>query len=253
MSIVHAIILGIVQGLTEFLPVSSSGHIIIVSELWHWGEPSTAFQIALHLGTLLAVVVFFWAEWKRILSGKDKPMLRSLAIATIITAVIAALVTNSRFLAENPITIVVTLTVFGLLLWWVDSVSANDADPVPSTKQSAVLGVMQAVALVPGVSRSGILITAARGMRMDRAAAARYAFLLSAPIIAMTPLALLLDLGPNAGSFDVAAWVGLLVAAVSGWLAIRWLMDLVKRASYGWFAAYRILLAIVICIYVIGR
>lgn len=123
---------------------------------------------------------------------------------------------------------------------------------VPSRSQSIILGVMQAVALVPGVSRSGILITTARGMRMSRANAARYAFLLSAPIIALTPLALLLDVGPNAGSFDAAAWVGLLTAAVFGWLAISWLLMLVKRMSYGWFAAYRILLAIVILAYVIN-
>jgi len=252
MTIIQAAIMGMVQGLTEFLPVSSSGHIILLPTLFGWGEPSTLFQIALHLGTLLAVAVYFWDDWRRILGGKDRPMFKSLAVATVVTAILAALVTKSRIVAENPVVIVVTLVVFGLLLWWVDKRSATDAGAVPSTKQSLLLGVMQAVALVPGVSRSGILITTARGMRMKRADAARYAFLLSAPIIALTPLALLLDRGPNAGMLDVAAVVGLVTAAVSGWLAIRLLLDLVQRVSYGWFAVYRILLAGVIIIYVIS-
>lgn len=252
MTIVQAAILGIVQGVTEFLPVSSSGHIILLPALFGWGESSTLFQIALHLGTLLAVVVYFWDDWRRIVTGKDRPMLKSLVIATVVTAVLAALVVTSRIVAENPTVIVITLVVFGLLLWWVDKRSATDAGAVPSPKQSVLLGVMQAVALVPGVSRSGILITTARGMRMSRADAARYAFLLSAPIIALTPLALLLDVGPNAGMLDGAAIVGLLSAALFGWLAIRFLLNLVQRVSYGWFALYRILLAVVIIAYVIS-
>lgn len=250
MTIFHAALLGVIQGITEFLPVSSSGHIIILSKLWDWGEPSTLFQISLHLGTLLAVIIFFWEEWKRIFTGQDKPMLRSLVIATVVTGVLSAIVTKSRIVAENPTVIVVTLVVFGVLLWWVDRVAATDAPAVPSNTQSVVLGVMQAIALVPGVSRSGILITTARGMRLSREKAARYAFLLSGPIIALTPLALLLDTGPNAGTLDAAALVGLVFAAGFGWLAIRWMLDLVKRVSYGWFAAYRILLAVVIIAYV---
>lgn len=244
MAIWHAIVLGIVQGLTEFLPVSSSGHLIILSEFLGWPEPSTYFSIALHLGTLLAVIIYFAKDWVRIIL-KERAMLWSILIATFATGVIGLFVAGGREDIISPRLTAWMLIIFGLLLWLVDMRAKVKSRKVPTIGQSVMLGVAQAIALIPGVSRSGIVMTAARGIKMSRTEAAKYAFLLSAPIILLSPLISLTNLIPG----EAIGWadlVGFLTSFIFGWMAIAWLMYLVKRVSFGWFAGYRILLAVLI-------
>lgn len=249
MTVLSGLVLGAVQGLTEFLPVSSSGHTVLMAYLFKMGTPGTMFEIALHLGTLLAVLIFFWSDWVNILRGKDWPLLRSLFITTLVTGVIAVLVGDSRVTAEVPLVVAINLAVFGLLLWWVDARTATNNQKL-SWGQDIVLGLAQGLALIPGVSRSGILITTARGFKLDRERAARHAFLLSAPIIALTPLSLVTKLVPT-DRLDLTVVVAALTAAAVGWFTIKWMLALVKNISYQWFAIYRLALAVVIVLFIV--
>lgn len=244
MSIWHSIVLGIIQGLTEFLPVSSSGHLIIASDFLGWPEPSTYFSIAVHLGTLLAVIIYFARDWIRIIT-KERAMLWSILLATFVTGIIGLFFAKGREDIISPNLTAWMLIIFGILLWIVDLRSKVKSRKVPSTGQSILLGIAQAIALVPGVSRSGIVITTARGIKMSRVEAARYAFLLSAPIIALSPLISLTNLVPG----EAVGWgdlAGFITSFLFGWLAIAWLMQLIKKVSFGWFAGYRIILAVLI-------
>jgi len=253
------IVLGLVQGLTEFLPISSSGHFVITTAALHWPDIPAGLEIALHLGTLLAVVVYFWADWVAIIKGQQKGLMWSLFWATLVTGALAYISGPYRTSIDHrPILTAYMLMIFGMVLWLVDwrarqlpprSLGATVNCKAPTFWQSVYLGLAQVMALIPGVSRSGIVITAARSLRMNKEEAARYAFLLSAPAIALTPVALLLNrTGGEPFVINGAVIVGAMAAFLSGLLAISFLLSLVKRVSFGWFALYRILLAVVILI-----
>lgn len=252
-------VLGLIQGAAEFLPVSSSGHLVIATNLLGWPNAPVGVEIALHLGTLLAVVVYFWSDWLDLLRGRRVGLIWSLLVATGVTAGLAYLSGPYRNAFDhNAILTAYMLIIFGVLMWVVDwrarqlpkrLLGTGATDKPPTFWQSVLLGLMQTIALIPGVSRSGILITTGRGLRMDKEEAARYAFLLSAPTIALTPLAILMDrTGGEAVVINGPVIIGALVAFVSGWLAISFLLSLVKRVSLGWFSLYRVLLAIFILI-----
>lgn len=263
MLVFEAAVLGVVQGLTEFLPISSSGHLVLVSKWLGWEDLGVAFAIAVHLGTLLAVIIYFWRDWVEILSGKRKGLLWSLLTATLVTAVIGLLVSPYRDGLNITSLIAIMLLIFGILLWVVDvragqrparavnqqAVHGKAPGHAPNLTQSLWLGLVQAIALVPGVSRSGIVITAARGLKLNREQAARYAFLLSAPIIALTPLALIFDLTDSSMALDTVFWTGFLTSALAGWLAIALFLALIKRISFGWFALYRTVIAALIFLF----
>jgi undecaprenyl-diphosphatase len=262
----QAIFLGIIQGLSEFLPISSSAHLTLAPWLLGWEDPGLAFDVALHFGTLLAVLWYFRLEWLVLIraafgiitTGRvetpEKRRVVYLIIATIPGA-IGGLILQSKAESafRSPQIIAIALIVLGTVLWIVDKlVDQRRILGEMRWVDSLLIGLSQVVALIPGVSRSGATITTARGLRIDREAAAEFSFLMSMPIIAA---AVILE-GPkalHAGGLTNELMSGVVASAISGWLAISILMRYVSRHSYGIFAAYRIILGIAVLAVVYAR
>lgn len=276
---VQPVVMGIVQGLGEFLPISSSAHLILVPWFFGWqggSIDSLTFDVALHLGTLVALLGYFWRDWLgllravpgtmawalRFLRGDrtskrtpDEHILSSIVLATIPGAVIGVLLEK---VAERelraPLLIAVTLAVMGVLLYAVDR-WRGQTKPLDliSWRDSLLIGLAQACALIPGVSRSGGTITMGRWLTFDRQAAARFSFLLSAPITGAAVLVKLPDiLRIPSSEIDVFV-IGVLISGAVGAIAIGFLLDYIRRAGFGIFAAYRIALALVVVLVYIMR
>lgn len=259
MTPMQAITLGLVQGLTELLPVSSSAHLALTPYLLGWQDPGLSFDVALHLGTLLALMWYFRAEWvdmsrsalriarTRQVTTVHERRLVYLVVATI-PAGIGGLLLNdlAKSTFRSPYIIGTTLVVLGGLLWAIDKYSVRSRHIVEITMRDAVIvGCAQVLALVPGVSRSGSTITAGRLLHLDRPSAARFSFLMSMPIT----LAAVVKEAPNAlqtEGLSMPLVYGIAAAAVSSWLAITVLLRYVSKHSFGVFALYRVLLAAVV-------
>jgi len=266
----QALVLGIVQGATELLPVSSSGHLILVPWAAGWQylqdhpDFNKTFDVALHLGTLIAVLIYFWndvvrlvAAWLRSVRHRrietaDERVAWIVVVATVPAAVVGA--AGESFVEDKlgqPWQIAILLAVFAILLWIADHVAARrDVDDL-SWKGAVGLGLAQCLALMPGTSRSGVTITAARFLGLDRDSAARLSFLLLIPIVFGAAVlkgvkdVLLEGLPPgSAGPFVV----GMLAAAVVGLVAIWALLGYVRRHTYTIFVVYRLVLAAAILI-----
>lgn len=252
--VVQSLVLGVVQGLSEFLPISSSGHLVIFPWLFGFSDPGLSFDVALHAGTLIAVLGYFWRDWCNIFRLRnDMPeyhgmsnALLFLVMATIPGAIAGAVLEKqAETIFRNPLLIAATLFVFGALLWVVDLRGRKTRSLESITLRDALaIGCAQAFAIVPGVSRSGITITAALARGIDRASAARFSFLLSTPIICAALLANAPAL-VSAG-ITVPFVVGVLSSAVSGYIAIFSLIRFVERASYRVFFWYRAAIALLI-------
>jgi len=259
MTPLQAIALGIIQGLSEFLPISSSAHLTLAPWLFGWEDPGLAFDVALHFGTLLAVLWYFRMEWLNLIKAAfgiattgraetpEKRKVIYLIIATIPGAIGGYLLQSRAESAfRSPQIIAVALIVMGIILWAVDK--AVDQRRILGEMRwvdALLIGLSQVIALIPGVSRSGSTITTARGLRFDRESAAEFSFLMSMPIIAA---AVVLE-GPKAlheGGLTNDLMSGVVASAISGWLAISILMRYVSRHSYGVFAFYRIALGIAV-------
>ena len=253
LSVWQAVVLGVVQGLTEFLPVSSSAHLILVPWLFGWHDPGLAFDVALHAGTLLAVLIALGGDlWRLAVAALTRPgsppgrLGWAIAIGTIPGALAGYFL---KPLAEgpfrHPLSMAAGLALFGLLLWWIDrAVPAARSRPLDGPRAAgAVLwaGVAQALAVVPGVSRSGSTMAAARLAGLDRAAAARVSFLLAVPIILGALVFTLPDL--TGVPMGVAFWAGLASSALVGYAAIYGLLRFVGRSGFGPFAVYRLAVA----------
>ena len=262
--IVHAIIIGIVQGLTEFLPVSSSAHLIVLPRILGWDEQlinSSTFVVMLHMGTLAALLLYFWRDVLDLLrafvallrerSFGDDPnrKLSLVLLVSIIPAAIFGLVMEDwidRFFYDAIIAIPFILVVGAVILWLAERIGTRERDIERSNfGDAAFIGVAQALALFPGISRSGITIAAglARGLKRD--AAARFAFLMGIPIIAGAGLWKARTIvNGEAGDIDlVVLAAGVIAAAVSGWLAIGFLLRYLRDHSTGIFIAYRLVAA----------
>jgi undecaprenyl-diphosphatase len=253
-SLWHAIVLGIVQGLSEFLPVSSSAHLTLVPWLFHWDDPGLAFDVALHVGTLIAVLWYFRAQWIGLVraalgqgSAEDRRRVGFLIIATIPGAIAGlALEKQAETTFRDPRLIAVVLMLMGVVLWWVDRAAAADRTlPSMRARDALLIGLAQMFAIIPGVSRSGSTITAGRGLRFTREDAAVFSFLMSMPIIAAAALLKLPHVLKTEGVTAPLA-AGVLASALSGWLAIAVLLRFVVRRSYGVFAAYRIIIGLIV-------
>ncbi|MEX2274101.1 MAG: undecaprenyl-diphosphatase UppP [Actinomycetota bacterium] len=261
MSIFQAIVLGITQGVTEFAPISSSGHLILVPWLFGWdklgdADLDKAFDVALHVGTLVGAVVYFRRDLLRYLrawigsirhrriSTSDERLAWALVIGTIPGAIVGALFES--FIQDElgqPWLIAVMLAVFGVVLYAVDKRMAQTRSIEDVTvKQGGILGIAQALALQPGVSRSGVTITAGRLLKLDRSSAARFSFLLSIPIIAGAGLFKGIELvrdGFPSGSTGVFI-AGMVSAAISGFLVIAFLLAYLRRRDFALFMWYRL-------------
>ncbi len=267
MPIIHAIVLGLVQGLAEFLPISSSGHLLLVPWLFGWNdfaEPSVekAFDVALHLGTLVAVVAYFRRdlvvyvrEGLRLVRHRGRPASPEgrLAWLLVLSSVPAAIVgaVGEKFIDEKlgtPGMIAASLVVFGLLLLWADQKQGNrtlaDYGPADAVK----VGVAQVLALNPGTSRSGITMTAGRLLGLDRDSAARASFLMAIPVtsgaVAFKMLKLFKDGIPD--GLGVPMIVGIITSGISGWVAVWGTLRLVRTRTFTPFVVYRIALALLV-------
>lgn len=271
MPLYQAIVLGIVQGFSEFLPISSSGHLIIVRWLFGWDPPGDesvekAFDVALHFGTLVAVVAYFrhdlWSylrEGVRLLWSRERPVDNDGRIAwlLVVATVPAALV---GYLFEDwideelgtPTIIAISFIVFGLLLWWADRQTGTRRVDGFKLRDALTVGAAQTLALNPGTSRSGITITAARQIGFDRDAAARISFLLSVPVILGAVVlkvgGLIADGIPEGMTGPLI--VGVMSSAVSGWVAVWGTLAWVRRQSFTPFVIYRVALGVAILVVV---
>jgi undecaprenyl-diphosphatase len=271
MTIFQSIFLGIIQGAGEFLPISSSAHLILAPWIFHFPDPGLSFDVALHFGTLFAVITYFFWDWIEIIKlalrnilpspdlsrearlkkryesqGYGSNILYFLIFATI-PGVLAGyfLESYAESVLRSPVLIAFTLSIVGLVLYLVDKYHAHRKSLQKITwLESLLIGFSQAVAIIPGVSRSGATITTGLALGLSREAAARFSFLLSTPIIfgaAVFKFPHLLK-----GGFNLYLFVGMLAAAVSGYLAIKYLLKFIEKASYTIFFWYRLALAAVI-------
>ena len=258
MRLLEAITLGLTQGLTEFLPVSSSAHLRIIPEMLGWDDPGASFTAALQLGTIAAVLVVFRedllsvaAAWWRGLRRRDQrggpgwTLGVHLIVGSIPISVLGVAV--SSFVEgplRNLVVIAAALAVGSAWLWASTRTPGTTQMAEATTRDALLIGVAQAAALVPGVSRSGATIGAAYRLGLEPAAAARYSFLLSVPAIVLAGIYGLRDLG--LATFDLPTLIALAVAFATGWLSIRWLLQLVSAGRFGGFVVYRVVLAAVV-------
>ncbi len=269
MSVLHAILLGIAQGLTEFLPVSSSGHLQIIPWLADWSDfdgrddLKKAFDVALHLGTLVGLVACLRREvWALVRDGISAVTRRQtlitaegrlgwlLVLATIPAAAVGVGLRSVIDEADDEIWLTaVMLAVFGVLLWWSDRRTGQREVGEFGVRDALGLGLAQACSLQPGVSRSGVIITAGRLLSFNREAAARLAMLMSVPVIAGAGVYQFIDIGGWGGIPADAragfAW-GTAASAVTGFAAVKGLLALVRTRSFGPFVVYRVLVALLV-------
>lgn len=250
----QAAVLGTLQGLAEFLPISSSAHLSLAPWAFGWSEPGLPFDVALHLGTLVALVSFFWAEWVALSKAGFSVMVNRrvetiaekrvvfLVIATIPAGVFGLLLEKqAETIFRAPALTATALIIMGALLWWADSAAPATRPLAEMTwKQALLIGFAQVCALVPGVSRSGSTITAARVLKFDRQSAAVFSFLMSMPVIAAAAMLKVPTL--LADGIDAPIVVGISAAALSSWLAIAVLLRFIRRNGFAVFAIYRFLL-----------
>lgn len=263
MPIVHAIVLGITQGLSEFLPISSSGHLRLVPWLFGWddfaGDTSLekTFDVALHLGTLIGAVAYFRADIVRLVragfrrdagqttDGRLAWLLVASAVPAAITGALFADVIEER---TGYIWLIATMLIaFGLVLGWADRRPGTRAVEDVRLRDALLMGAGQAVALQPGVSRSGVTMTAGRLLGLGRDGAARFAFLMSLPITAGALLFKAVDVAGEGGIPDgfVAPFVwGIVASGVTGWLAVWGTLRLIRTRTFAPFVAYRILVGV---------
>ncbi len=246
MTIFQSVILGLVQGLGEFLPISSSAHLILVPWFFGWPESGIAFDLALHMGTLIAVTIYFWRDLLGVAvagltKGTRTPMGRigwGIVVGTIPGVVFGFLLNDRADAVRNPISIAVLLALMGLALYLVDRRGAKNRSMEDVTILDILLiGVGQAFAIIPGVSRSGATITAALLRGLEREAAAKISFLLGWPIILGAGIFKLKDV--DLSTLGTPFWVGIAVSAISGYLVIAFLMDYLRKGTFLVFAWYR--------------
>ena len=258
MIIFQAIIYGLVQGIAEFLPISSTAHLILLPYFFNWSDPGLTFDVFLHLGTLIAIILFFAKDWFEIFKGKRK--LLGLIIVACIPAVILGYLFENKIETSlrSPLLIAGTLSVFGLIIYLVDLFMKHTQKlKNMSYLQSILIGLGQSLALIPGISRSGATMTAGIALGFKRKTAAKFSFLIATPIMLGATIFRAKDLVqlPTAEWFNgfsfFAAILGFLVALISGYLSIKYLLKYLGHGSFTPFVIYRIILAIVIIIFYI--
>ncbi len=265
MTPIQAFILGLIQGVTEFLPISSSAHLILVPYLLGWEEHSLRFDVVTNAGTLLAAVVYFrsdlWTEVHQMAAGGGAASERrgfGLGQAVLLGSVpviIVGLLFYDWFAtaARNPVIIAVSSIAFGILMWWADRLPARRALSEITWRDSLWIGAAQALALIPGTSRSGITITAGQWRGIDRLEAARFSFLLAIPVGGLALAKDVLDLVTLGLSQDelFPLAVGFVTSAVSAYLVIDWLLKWLQRQKLTLFVVYRVILGCIILAYVL--
>ncbi len=265
MEIYQAIVLGIVQGLTELLPVSSSAHLKLIPWMFNWNIPES-FDVALHLGTLLAITLFFFKDWLGLIKGGYDQVVKKkkstegkifwyIVAVTIPTGILSLVLDKfSGYICDKfnieSIMIAIALIVLGIVLYIVDKKAPSETKYEDMTfKQSFLIGLSQAIAAAfPGTSRSGITMTVARALKVDRESAAKYSFLLSTPIVLAAVLVSIKDF-----EFTLAFFMGVLFSFLVGIIVIKFLLNYLKKGSFKGFAIYRVILGIIVIAMTIMR
>lgn len=264
----QALILGIVQGLTELLPISSSAHLNLFPWIFGWEEISASFDVALHIGTLFAIVLFFYKDWIELIKGGYNQVIKKekstegkifwyIVISTIPTGILCLVLDKiSEIVIEKlavtfsieakmveTLLIAIALIVMGIILYVVDKKAKSKVEYKDITlKQSLFIAMSQAIAAAfPGVSRSGITMTVGRGMGLKRESVAKYSFLLSTPVVAA---AALFDL--NNFVFNIPFFIGILASFIVGVVVIKFLLEYLQKGSFKVFAIYRVVLGLII-------
>jgi undecaprenyl-diphosphatase len=265
MPLLEVIILGIVQGLTEFLPVSSTAHLAVIPWLFGWPDPGLSYDIALHVGTLAAVLLYFFRDWVQIIGQafgipmEADPLVKRnrgllwLLIAGTIPAALAGLLyqKQAETTLRTPYVIATMMIGIGLVIWLAERAGRRQKDlSHVSFVDSLTVGAAQALAVVPGVSRSGVTIAAGLFRNLDRATAARFSFLLSTPVIAGAAAKDLWDLLRHQGGIPPemrsAFLIGIAVSAVVGGLTIKFFLAYLKQRGLTFFVLYRLVFGIMI-------
>lgn len=275
MEILHSLILGVVQGLTELLPVSSSAHLNLFLWVFGWSDISESFDVALHIGTLLAIIIFFYKDWVQLIKGGYNQVVKKkkstegkifwyIVIATIPTGIaclvldklsgklieILSGVFKTSQINTQMFIIAIALIVMGIILYVVDKNSKSKIKYKDITfKQSLLISLSQAIAAAfPGVSRSGITMTVGRKMGVERESVAKFSFLLSTPIVAAAALYELKHF-----VFDLPFVIGVLASFIVGMFVIKFLLNYLKKGSFKVFAIYRVALGIIVLIILMTR
>ncbi len=279
MDLIQAIVLGLVQGLSEFIPISSSAHLIIVPWLLGWPDPGITFDVALHIGTLVAVLAYFWQDWVHLITtalrslragnplGDPEGRLGWFILIATIPGALAGLLGEAKLDemfhgstaagARNGILVIgIVMIVLALVLLVAERTARHQYDMEHLTLgQTLMIGLAQAMAIIPGVSRSGSTITAGLFMNLKREAAARFSFLLGTPVIVGAGVKKAYDIFKPHGTPvpDVSLFaVGMIVAAVSGYLAISFLLRFLQRNTTVPFIIYRVAMGLLLIVLVVA-
>lgn len=261
MSIFQALVLGIVQGLTELLPISSSAHLFLIPWVFNW-PPIGDFDVALHFGTLLAIGLFFFKDWIELIKGGYRKAIKKedsfegkmfwyIVLATIPGGAIGFLLDHfAEDILTNQFIIATALIVMGVVLYIVDKKAKSEVEYKDmNLKQTFLIGLSQALAFIPGVSRSGITMTTARAMGVKRESAAKYSFMLSAPIVLAATLYKIKDFAFGELSF----YIGVLASFIVGIVVIKFLLQYLQKGSFKVFALYRVVIGIIVLIIAFTR
>lgn len=263
MTVIQSLILGIIQGLTELLPISSSAHLNILPWLFGWTnnpEFNVAFEgfdVALHFGTLLAIGIFFFKDWLQLIKGgfnqaikkessQEGKMFWYIVVATLPGGVIGLVLDKfAGDMLKQPIIIAIALIVMGIILYIVDKKAKSEVKYEQMTfKQTFFIGLSQCLAFIPGVSRSGITMTTGRCMGISRESVAKYSFMLSAPIVLAATILKLKDF-----VFSISFFIGILASFIVGIFVIKFLLEYLKKGSFKVFSIYRVIFGIIIIIF----
>lgn len=253
MEIWQAVVLGLVQGIAEFLPISSSGHLVVLQHVFGINEPGMTFDIIVHIGSLCAVFAVFWQDILRLIRNPFQKLTGMLIIGTIPAVVAGYLLRDHMDFFRQPFYLAAAFVFTGVLLLIADSIKhTNKTVKEMNALDAIIIGCMQAVALPPGISRSGATITGALVSGLTRETAARFSFLLSIIAIMGAGTLEIWEMFQNGAEVymgDIPPFmVGFVVAAVSGYFSIRLLLELIKRASLKFFAYYVFVLAALILV-----
>ena len=261
MTILQSVILGIVQGITELLPISSSAHLNLIPWIFNWtnsqgfNQAFEAFDVALHAGTLLAILIFFFKDWVELIKGgfnqvakkqktSEGKMFWYIVLATLPGGAIGFLL--DHFLEgylEKPIIIAIALIVMGIILYIVDKKCKSETEYKDMTlKQTFLIGLSQCLAFIPGVSRSGVTMTTGRLMGVKRESVAKYSFMLSAPIVFAATIYKLKDF-----VFSIPFLIGVFASFIVGIFVIKFLLEYLKKGSFKVFAIYRVIIGLIVC------
>jgi len=254
--VIQSMIIGGVQGISEFLPISSSGHLVLIPYVFTWDYQGLSFDIALHFGTMIAIIAYFWRDWLSIISAAfkrenaessyPKNLLWQIIIASIPAALIGFFLENYvETYLHSPVLISFDLIVFGIILWLVDKYFKSDKKIKNiSFGQSFLVGCAQAIALIPGVSRSGITMTAGRSMGLTKKDAARFSFLLATP--AMFGAFLLSFEDISSKDLNSVFLFGVLSSTIFGFFAIKYLLKYLEKGNFSVFVWYRVIIALIV-------